>query len=74
MSDDKITMLCEQFQNHQTGETVEGITVMIEGRFKQMLDIFMHEEGAYENYTQLFKDIIFAGVNSFIEKYNQKSH
>ncbi|MDE1454326.1 hypothetical protein PVN32_19390 [Bacillus paralicheniformis] len=38
-SNDTVTMLNEEFVNDQTGEKVEGITIIIDGQFKQVLDI-----------------------------------
>lgn len=33
-----------------------------------MLDIIIEKEGGYNNYTEVIKDIIFAGINQFVEK------
>ena len=38
-SNDTVTMLNEEFENDQTGEKVEGITIIVDGQFKQVLDI-----------------------------------
>lgn len=37
MSDNKISILSEKFENDKTGEQVEGITIMIDGKLKTML-------------------------------------
>ncbi|MCY7494150.1 hypothetical protein [Bacillus safensis] len=37
MSDHKISILSEKFENENTGELVEGITIMIDGKLKSML-------------------------------------
>lgn len=37
MSDHKISILSEKFENENTGEFVEGITIMIDGKLKSML-------------------------------------
>lgn len=34
MSDYKISILSEKFENENTGELVEGITIMIDGKLK----------------------------------------
>ena len=37
MSDHKISILSEKFENENTGELVEGIKIMIDGKLKSML-------------------------------------
>lgn len=69
MSDNKISILSEKFENEKTGEQVEGITIMIDGKLKNMLDIIIEKEGGYNNYTELIKDLVFTGINQFVEKY-----
>ncbi|EHB62701.1 hypothetical protein [Paenibacillus lactis] len=71
MSDNKISILSEKFENEKTGEQVEGITIMIDGKLKNMLDIIIEKEGDYNNYTEVIKDIIFAGINQFVEKHKR---
>ena len=43
-SNDTVTMLNEEFENDQTGEKVEGITIIVDGQFKQVLDKFFGGE------------------------------
>lgn len=70
MSDsNKIVMFTEDYENEKSGEKVPGVTVLIDGKFKQTLDIIMKMEGKYNNYTEIIRDILFTGVNSFIKKY-----
>ncbi|MGE7827538.1 hypothetical protein [Paenibacillus sp. NPDC093718] len=71
MSDNKITILSEKFENEKTGEQVEGITIMIDGKLKNMLDIIIEKEGGYSNYTEVIKDIVFSGINQFVEKHKR---
>lgn len=39
MDDNKIRFSTEKYENEQSIENVEGVTVMIDRKFKQMLDI-----------------------------------
>lgn len=71
MSDNKISILSEKFDNEKTGEQIEGITIMIDGKLKNMLDIIIEKEGTYNNYTEIIKDLVFAGINQFVEKYKR---
>lgn len=67
--DKKLVLFTEEYENEKTGEKVAGVTVLIDGMFKQTLDIIMQKEGNYHHYTEIIRDLLFAGVNSFISKY-----
>lgn len=67
-SDNVITMMSEEFENDKTGEKVEGITIIVDGKFKQVLDKIISKDGNYENYTEILKDAIFDGINNIISK------
>ena len=70
MSDtNKIVMFTEEYENEKSGEKVPGVTVLIDGKFKQTLDVIIQKEGNYSNYMEIIRDLLFTGVNSFIEKY-----
>jgi len=71
-SNDTVTMLNEEFENDQTGEKVEGITIIIDGQFKQVLDIIKAKSDSYENYTEIIRDALFEGVNSMTMKLRNK--
>jgi len=66
--DNIITMLSEEFENDKTGEKVEGITIMIDGKLKQVLDIIKSKDENYKNYTQVLSDAIFEGINNLTSK------
>lgn len=65
----KLVMFAEEYENEKSGEKVTGVTVLIDGMFKQTLDIIMQKESSYNNYTEIVRDLLFTGINSFIEKY-----
>ena len=71
MSENRVSILSEKFENEKTGEEVEGITIMIDGKLKSMLDIIIEKEGEYNNYSELIKDFLFAGINQYVEKYKR---
>ena len=66
--DNVIRMFEEEFENEQTGERVTGVTVMVDGKLKQMLDAIMNKTGKYEKYTEVVRDMLFAGINDFVSK------
>jgi hypothetical protein len=69
MSDNsKMIIFSEQYENGNTGDTVEGITILIDGKMKQMLDAIMANEKQYANYVEVVRDMLFTGINTFISK------
>ncbi|WP_025682327.1 hypothetical protein [Paenibacillus maysiensis] len=63
----KLNLLSEKFVNGETGQEVEGITIMVDGKFKQALDIIMDNSDEYTSYTEIIRDIIFSGTQQIVE-------
>ncbi|MGN7403364.1 hypothetical protein ACTHO0_26285 [Cytobacillus praedii] len=55
-----IRMLDDTFINRETGEEVEDITIIIDGKFKQALNIFVDNLPGYSSYNEVISDIIFS--------------
>lgn len=66
MENNKVTILSEEFENDKTGEKVQGITIIVDGKFKEVVDLLMEKKHSYEDYTEIIKDAIFKGINSMI--------
>lgn len=58
----KITLMSEKFEIEQTGEEVEGITVIVDGVLKQFLDVIKSKEPKYENNLALIQDALMKGL------------
>ena len=58
-----ISIITEQFENENTGEKVEGITIMIDGMLKEMFEIFKNN-GKYENNASIVQDALMRGISS----------
>lgn len=41
MDNNTVTILNEEFENDKTGEKVQGITIIVEGKLKEVLDLLM---------------------------------
>lgn len=65
--DKKLKLLSEKFVNGETEEEVEGITIMIDGQFKQVLDILIANSPDYSSYHEIIRDIIFSGTSQLME-------
>lgn len=66
MDNSKVTILNEEFQNDKTGEKVQGITIIIDGKLKEVLDVFMKNNSDYKSYTEIVQDAFFKGINLMI--------
>lgn len=57
-----ITFISEEFENEQTGEKVEGITILVDGALKQVLDIIKKENQSYNNNLSVLQDAMLKGL------------
>lgn len=67
--DNTVTILNEEFENDKTGEKVQGITIIVEGKLKEVLDLLMKNNPYYKNYTEIVRDAFFNGINSMIREH-----
>ena len=75
MKDNAIQMFIEKYENEQSGEMVDGVTILIDGKFKQILDIIIQKEERYRNnhYLEVMRDILFSGIECFIKPTSKAS-
>lgn len=69
MDNNTVTILNEEFENDKTGEKVQGITIIVEGKLKEVLDLLMKNNPNYKNYTEIIRDAFFNGINSMIREH-----
>ena len=60
----KITMMSEEFQNEQTGQSVEGITIIVDGVLKQFIEIIQAKSPDYQNSLSVVQDALMKGLNT----------
>lgn len=53
--------MTEEFENEKTGERVEGITIMVDGIFKEILDIIKQKK-EYNDNVSIVQDALFKGL------------
>ena len=71
--DNTVTFLNEEFENDKTGEKVQGVTVILDGKLKEVVDLLMKNNPDYENCTDVIRNALFTGINSMIlEQKNSK--
>lgn len=66
-----VTILNEEFENDKTGEKVQGLTIIVDGKLKQAMDIIIEKDDNYNNYSEIVRDSLFDGVNNIINKINK---
>ena len=69
MDNKTVTILNEEFENDKTGEKVQGITIIVEGKLKEVLDLLLKNIPDYKNYTEIVRDAFFNGINSMIREH-----
>lgn len=69
MDNSTVTILNEEFENDKTGEKVQGITIIVDGKLKEVLNLLMKNNPDYKNYTEIVRDAFFDGINSMIREY-----
>ncbi|MBR5478545.1 MAG: hypothetical protein IKU84_00020 [Clostridia bacterium] len=68
MDNIQATFLNDEFENSMTGEKVEGITVIVDGDFKDFLyDILEKNGDKYSNVTEIVKDAMVIGLKTMID-------
>jgi len=55
-----ISIMTEEFE--KTGESVEGITIMIDGVIKDLFDIIKHEKKEYSDNVSIVQDALMKGL------------
>lgn len=69
MDNNTVTILNEEFENDKTGEKVQGITIIVDGKLKEVLNLLMKNNPDYKNYTEIVRDAFFDGINSMIREH-----
>lgn len=71
MDNNTVTILSEEFENDKTGEKVQGITIILDGKLKEVVDLLMKNNPSYKNYTEIVRDAFFKGINSMIVEHKK---
>ncbi|HHY0836811.1 hypothetical protein [Bacillus cereus] len=67
MEENKVVMIKETFKNEETGELTPGVTIIIDGNLREVLEIIMEKEG-YSDYPEALKEVIFEGIHHFVKR------
>jgi len=69
----KITIMSEQFENEESSEKVEGITIIVDGALKHFMDIVIADSPKYSNSLEVVQDALFKGLEIIKEEVSKKS-
>ena len=63
----KIAIFEEEFESEISKEKEVGVTVVIEGQFKKILDTILSNSDEYSTYMDIITDALIRGVNKYKE-------
>ena len=52
----------------ETGEKVTGITVMIDGKLKQVFDVMIKKSGGEKSYLEMLQEVLVMGIDEYIKR------
>ena len=61
-------IVAEEFENTTTGEKVTGVTVMIDGKLRQVFDIMIAKSGYNKSYLEMLQEVLVLGIDEYIKK------
>ncbi|MDR4944316.1 hypothetical protein [Bacillus wiedmannii] len=67
MEENKLVMIKETFKNEETGELTPGVTIILDGNLRGVLEMIMEKEG-YSDYPEALKEVIFEGIHHFVKR------
>lgn len=67
-SENTFTIMKDKFGKKGSDEQLEGLTLIIDGKLKEVFDTIIAKSDDYENYTDVLSSVIIQGVNGIIEK------
>ena len=62
------TIMKEMFGKEGSEEQVEGLTLIIDGKLKEVFDTIIDKSDDYNNYTDVLSSIVVHGVNGVINE------
>ena len=66
--DNKMRIMSEEFENTNTGEKVIGVTVMIDGKLKQVFDVMIKKSGGEKSYLEMLQEVLVMGIDEYIKR------
>lgn len=67
-----ISILTEEFENEQTNEKVEGITIIVDGMLKDFVEIVKAKDSSYQTTVDVIQDSLMKGLDEVRKKIDKK--
>lgn len=64
----KVAIFGEEYVNEKTGDKVQVITIVVDGKLKEVFDLIIKKVSKYQNYTEIVRDALFKGISFIIDK------
>lgn len=64
----KVAIFSEEHVNDKTGDKAQGITIVVDGKLKEVFDLIIMKESKYQNYIEIVRDALFDGISSIINQ------
>lgn len=65
---DQLTILTDDYTNKETGDEIEGLTVLMEGKIKELFDEVLENSSHYSDYSEVMRDVVINGINEVRKK------
>lgn len=65
---DKFTILSDEFKNEQTGDIVQGVTIIVDGKIKDVMDLLVRNNANVSDYIDVVRVAFIEGLNSMVKK------
>ena len=66
--DNKMRIMAGEFEKTDTGEKVTGITVMIDGKLKQVFDAMIKKSDGEKSYLEMLQEVLVMGIDEYIKR------
>lgn len=62
--------MTEIFENEATGEKVEGVTIMVDGLFKEFINIAKSKDSKYQTTVDVIQDALMKGLEDMKNEFS----
>lgn len=71
MAEHKVTFMENEYTNEKTGEKARGVTVILNGKFGEMIDQIRRDNPKYKNNIMVIQEALFSGLNEMLKNGEQ---
>ena len=68
MNEDTLVFLCDDYVVGDSERKVKGITIIIDGSLRKVMDRLLSVNPQYSDYTSIVRDAFLMGLNDMVKK------